>query len=117
MPEKLQVKLALPQPSPRETKRRKRIMSAVIEMVEQFPYQMSLQEAPNPAKEFVLYELPLEMRLRQALEKVAILEQENELLRSEVWEKERELGRRNNLLRNAHVREQTLRAQLAAHML
>ena len=91
-------------------------MSAVVEMVEQFPYQVSLHEAPNPIKEFELYDLPLETRLRQALEKVERLEQENELLRSALWEKEREVGRRNHLLRNAHVREQTLRAQLAAQL-
>lgn len=91
-------------------------MSAVIEMVEQFPYQMGLQEAPKTVTEFGLYDLPIESRLSQALEKVEILEQENEMLRSEIWEKERELNRRNHLLRNAHVREQTLRAQLAAHL-
>lgn len=91
-------------------------MSAAIELMEQLPTQRSLREVPNNTPDFVFYDLPQETRLRQALDKVAELEQETEQLRSQLWQRERELNRRNALLRNARVREQTLRAQLAAHM-
>jgi hypothetical protein len=99
-----------------ERGKKERDMSAAIELMEQLPTQRSLREVPNNTPDFVFYDLPQETRLRQALDKVAELEQETEQLRSQLWQRERELNRRNALLRNARVREQTLRAQLAAHM-
>jgi hypothetical protein len=93
-------------------------MSAVIELMEPVLHQVSLREVPregpNVAKEFALYELPPEQRLNQVLEKLSKLEAENERLRAELWRQERESRQRNLLLRNARLREQALRAQLAA---
>lgn len=89
-------------------------MSALMQLVEPLAPQVSLSEGPVTKSDVLLFELPPEQRLKQALEQLVLLQGENASLRMELLRSAREIQQRNVLLRNARVRERTLRAQLAA---
>lgn len=88
-------------------------MSAVMQLVETRVPQTNSAET-GLAGDVLLFELPVELRLKKALEKLTQLQLENECLRTDLLRRERSIQQRNMLLRNARIREQALRAQLAS---
>lgn len=93
-------------------------MSAAIQLVNQ---QIIETDAFEPWQEKALnnvsiFELAPEQRLRRALSHIAELQSEVRALREELARSERSVTQYEQLLRNAMIREQELRAQLGKEM-
>lgn len=89
-------------------------MSAAIQLVTQpiieaEVYGHRLEKSFNNVS---IFELAPEQRLRRSLSQIAELQSEVRALREELARSERAIAHQEQLLRNAMVREQELRAQL-----
>lgn len=93
-------------------------MSAAIQLVNQsvLPAEPVIQEFERSLNNVSVFELAPEQRLRRALNRLAELQTEARTLREELARAERSVTHYEQLLRNAAVREQELRAQLAEQM-
>lgn len=94
-------------------------MSAAIQLVNQ---QIIEAEAFEHRQEKALnnvsvFELAPEQRLRRALNHISDLQSEVRTLREELARSERSVSQYEQLLRNAMIREQELRAQLGKQMI
>lgn len=94
-------------------------MSAAIQLVNQ---QIIEAEALEHRQEKLfnnvsVFELAPEQRLRRALGHIAELQSEVRALREELARSERSVSQYEQLLRNAMIREQELRAQLGKQMI
>jgi hypothetical protein len=93
-------------------------MSAAIQLVNQSlaeaePFE---KQAEKQFSNVSLFELAPEQRLRRAITYVTQLQAEVRTLREELARAERSVTQYEQLLRNAMLREQELRAQLAREM-
>jgi hypothetical protein len=89
-------------------------MSAAIQLLNQpvpetEPFEKQLDKQPNNVS---VFEMAPEQRLRRALAYISQLQSEVRALREELVQAERSVTHYQQLLRNAMLREQELRAQL-----
>lgn len=93
-------------------------MSAAIQLVNQPIVEAEVFEhrLEKPYNNVSIFELAPEQRLRRALNQVSELQSEVRTLREELARSERSATQYEQLLRNAMIREQELRAQLAKEM-
>ncbi len=89
-------------------------MSAAIQLVTQPIVDAEVYEhrLEKPFNNVSIFELAPEQRLRRSLSQVAELQAEVRALREELARSERTISHQEQLLRNAMVREQELRAQI-----
>jgi hypothetical protein len=89
-------------------------MSAAIQLVTQPIIEAEVYERrlEKPFNNVSIFELAPEQRLRRSLSQIAELQSEVRALREELARSERTITHQDQLLRNAMVREQELRAQL-----
>lgn len=93
-------------------------MSAAIQLVNQavLADEPVVREFEKPFNNVSVFELAPEQRLRRALTRLAELQAEARSLREELARAERSVTHYEQLLRNATLREQELRTQLAEQM-
>jgi len=94
-------------------------MSAAIQLVNQPIVEAEVFDH-RPKKSFnnvSIFELAPEQRLRRALNQISELQSEVRALREELARSERSAAQYEQLLRNAMIREQELRAQLGKEMI
>jgi len=93
-------------------------MSAAIQLVNQsvLAAEPVVQEFEKPFNNVSVFELAPEQRLRRALTRLGDLQTEARTLREELARAERSVTHYEQLLRNATLREQELRTQLAEQM-
>jgi len=94
-------------------------MSAAIQLVNQPIVEAEVFDH-RPEKSFnnvSIFELAPEQRLRRALNQISELQSEVRALREELARSERSAAQYEQLLRNAMIREQELRAQLGKEMI
>ena len=94
-------------------------MSAAIQLVNQpiveaEVFEHRLEKSFNNVS---IFELAPEQRLRRALNQITELQSEVRALREELARSERSATQYEQLLRNAMIREQELRAQLGQEMI
>jgi hypothetical protein len=90
-------------------------MSAAIQLLnqpEQESERFEKQYEKQPSGNISVFEMAPEQRLRRALEYIKELQAEVRALREELIQAERSVTHHQQLLRNAMLREQELRAQL-----
>jgi transcription elongation GreA/GreB family factor len=89
-------------------------MSAAIQLVTQPIVDAEVYDhrLDKPFNNVSIFELAPEQRLRRSLSQIAELQSEVRALREELARSERTISHQEQLLRNAMVREQELRAQL-----
>lgn len=94
-------------------------MSAAIQLVNQQVIEAEAFEhrLEKPFNNVSIFELAPEQRLRRALSYIAELQSEVRELREELARTERSVTHHEQLLRNAMIREQELRAQLGKEMI
>jgi len=94
-------------------------MSAAIQLVNQPIIDAEVYEhrLEKPFNNVSIFELAPEQRLRRALSHISELQSEVRALREELARSERSATQYEQLLRNAMIREQELRAQLGKEML
>ena len=93
-------------------------MSAAIQLVNQPIIEAEVfdHRLEKPFNNVSIFELAPEQRLRRALGQISELQSEVRALREELARSERSATQYEQLLRNAMIREQELRAQLAKEM-
>lgn len=93
-------------------------MSAAIQLVNQQIIEADVYEPwqEKPFNNVSIFELAPEQRLRRALNHISDLQSEVRALREELARSERTVVQYEQLLRNAMIREQELRAQLSKEM-
>ncbi|MBL8171677.1 MAG: hypothetical protein JNJ50_26200 [Acidobacteria bacterium] len=93
-------------------------MSAAIQLINQSVLEAVPVETEfeKPLNNVSLFELAPEQRMRRMVGRVTDLQREVRTLREELARAERSAAHYEQLLRNATVREQELRAQLAEQM-
>ncbi len=94
-------------------------MSAAIQLVNQpiLEAEVFEQRLERPFNNVSIFEHAPEQRLRRALNQISELQSEVRALREELARSERSATQYEQLLRNAMIREQELRAQLGKEML
>ena len=94
-------------------------MSAAIQLVNQPIIEAEVFEhrLEKPFNNVSIFELAPEQRLRRALNQISELQSEVRALREELARSERSATQYEQLLRNATIREQELRAQLVQEMI
>ena len=94
-------------------------MSAAIQLVNQPIIEAEVfdHRLEKPFNNVSIFELAPEQRLRRALSQVSELQSEVRALREELARSERSATQYEQLLRNAMIREQELRAQLGQEMI
>jgi len=94
-------------------------MSAAIQLVNQQIIEAEVfdHRLEKPFNNVSIFELAPEQRLRRALNQVSELQSEVRALREELARSERSATHYEQLLRNAMIREQELRAQLGQEMI
>ena len=94
-------------------------MSAAIQLVNQPIIEAEVYEhrLEKPFNNVSIFEQAPEQRLRRALNQISELQSELRALREELARAERSATQQEQLLRNATIREQELRAQLAQEMI
>jgi hypothetical protein len=94
-------------------------MSAAIQLVNQPIIEAEVYEhrLEKPFNNVSIFEQAPEQRLRRALNQISELQSELRVLREELARSERSATQYEQLLRNATVREQELRAQLGQEMI
>ncbi len=93
-------------------------MSAAIQLINQQIIEADVYDAwqEKPFNNVSIFELAPEQRLRRALSHISELQSEVRALREELARSERTVMQYEQLLRNAMIREQELRAQLSKEM-
>lgn len=93
-------------------------MSAAIQLVNQPIIEAEVYEhrLEKPFNNVSIFEQAPEQRLRRALNQISELQSELRALREELARAERSATQYEQLLRNATIREQELRAQLGQEM-
>ena len=94
-------------------------MSAAIQLVNQPIIEAEVFEhrLEKPFNNVSIFELAPEQRLRRTLSQISELQSEVRALREELARSERSANQYEQLLRNAMIREQELRAQLGQEMI
>ena len=94
-------------------------MSAAIQLVNQTIVEAEVfdHRLEKPYNNVSIFELAPEQRLRRALNQISELQSEVRALREELARSERSAAQYEQLLRNAMIREQELRAQLGKEMI
>ena len=94
-------------------------MSAAIQLVDQPVIEAEVFESrlEKPFNNVSIFELAPEQLLRRALNQISELQSEVRTLREELARSERSATQYEQLLRNAMIREQELRAQLGKEMI
>ena len=94
-------------------------MSAAIQLVNQPIVEAEVfdHRLEKPFNNISIFESAPEQRLRRALNQVSELQSEVRALREELARSERSAIQYEQLLRNAMIREQELRAQLGQEMI
>jgi hypothetical protein len=94
-------------------------MSAAIQLVNQPIVEAEVfdHRLEKPYNNVSIFELAPEQRLRRALNQISELQSEVRALREELARSERSAAQYEQLLRNAMIREQELRAQLGKEMI
>ena len=94
-------------------------MSAAIQLVNQPIIEAEVYEhrLEKPFNNVSIFELAPEQRLRRTLSQISELQSEVRALREELARSERSANQYEQLLRNAMIREQELRAQLGQEMI
>ena len=94
-------------------------MSAAIQLVNQpiIEAEVFEHQLEKPFNNVSIFELAPEQRLRRALNQISELQSEVRALREELARSERSANQYEQLLRNAMIREQELRAQLGQEMI
>ena len=94
-------------------------MSAAIQLVNQPIVEAEVfdHRLEKPYNNVSIFELAPEQRLRRALNQISELQSEVRALREELARSERSAAQYEQLLRNAMIREQELRAQVGKEMI